>query len=160
MTKAEQTRLLTWRFKLLQRAGASSRNVARTCRHFGISRKSFYKWKKRYEADGEAGLCDRATGTPPWHAVMLTDHDYAIQALVLDRPDEPICVGIAVRSTCRGPDDPDPSSFQEGHDCPAPRGITIADQHAAVTSDALVASDVAQGLEDERLVRIGVAPMI
>jgi hypothetical protein len=37
MTKAEQTRLLTWRFKLLQRAGASPRNVARACRHFGIS---------------------------------------------------------------------------------------------------------------------------
>ena len=59
MTNAEQTRLLTWRFKLLQRAGASSRNVARTCRHFGISRKSFYTWKKRYEAHGQAGLCDR-----------------------------------------------------------------------------------------------------
>ena len=27
MTKAEQTRLLTWRFKLLQRAGESSRRV-------------------------------------------------------------------------------------------------------------------------------------
>jgi transposase InsO family protein len=59
MTKAQQTRLLTWRFKILQRAGASSRNVARTCRHFGISRKTFYKWKKRYDAHGEAGLCDR-----------------------------------------------------------------------------------------------------
>jgi transposase InsO family protein len=59
MTKAEQTRLLTWRFKLLQHAGESSRRVARTCRHFGISRKTFYKWKKRFLAHGEAGLCDR-----------------------------------------------------------------------------------------------------
>jgi transposase InsO family protein len=59
MTKAEQTRLLTWRFKLLQQAGESSRRVARTCRHFGISRKTFYKWKKRFLAHGEAGLCDR-----------------------------------------------------------------------------------------------------
>ena len=59
MTKAEQTRLRTWRFRVLQQAAASSRNVARTCRHFGLSRKAFYKWKKRYEAYGEAGLCDR-----------------------------------------------------------------------------------------------------
>ena len=59
MTKTEQTRLRTWRLKVLQRAAASSRNVARTCRHFGISRKAFYKWKKRFETYGEAGLCDR-----------------------------------------------------------------------------------------------------
>ena len=59
MTKAEQTRLTTWRFKVLQRAGEASRNVARTCRHFGISRQAFYKWKRRYDAYGAAGLCDR-----------------------------------------------------------------------------------------------------
>ena len=33
--------------------------MAWTCRHFGISRKTFYKWKKWYEADGPTGLCDR-----------------------------------------------------------------------------------------------------
>ena len=58
MTKAEQSRLTTWRFKVLQ-AGERSRNVARTCRHFGISRQAFYKWKRRYEQHGEAGLGDR-----------------------------------------------------------------------------------------------------
>lgn len=36
-----------------------SRRVSHTCRHFGISWKTFYKWKKRYEADGPTGLCDR-----------------------------------------------------------------------------------------------------
>jgi transposase len=59
MTKAEQTRLTSWRLKVLQRAAASSRSVARTCRHFGISRRAFYKWKRRYAEHGEAGLCDR-----------------------------------------------------------------------------------------------------
>ena len=59
MTKAEQARLWTWRFKVLQRAGASSRNVARTCRHFGISRQAFYKWKRRFDEFGAAGLYDR-----------------------------------------------------------------------------------------------------
>ena len=52
MTKTEQTRLKTWRLKVLQHAGERSGNVARTCRHFGISRQAFDKWKRRYEAHG------------------------------------------------------------------------------------------------------------
>jgi len=39
---------------------ADDDNVARTCRHFGISRKSFYKWKRRLDEHGQAGLGDRA----------------------------------------------------------------------------------------------------
>jgi transposase-like protein len=45
MTKSEQTRLTHWRLKLLQAAGDAG-NVARTCRHFAISRKTFYKWRR------------------------------------------------------------------------------------------------------------------
>ena len=59
MTKAEQTRRMAWRFKVLQRACERSRNVARTCRHFGISRQAYYRWKRRFEAHGAAGLSDR-----------------------------------------------------------------------------------------------------
>ena len=59
MTKTEQNRVLAWRLKVLREASATPRNVAQTCRHFGLSRKAFYKWKARYEAQGEAGLCDR-----------------------------------------------------------------------------------------------------
>jgi transposase-like protein len=58
MTKAELTRLMAWRWRVLRHAGEEG-NVARTCRRFGISRKSFYKWKRRLEQHGEAGLCDR-----------------------------------------------------------------------------------------------------
>ena len=58
MTKGEQARLMAWRLKVLQQA-ADERNVARVCRRFGISRKSFYKWKRRYAEHGDAGLCDR-----------------------------------------------------------------------------------------------------
>ena len=58
MTKGEQARLTAWRRKVLQEA-ADEQNVARTCRRFGISRKSFYKWKRRHAEHGEAGLCDR-----------------------------------------------------------------------------------------------------
>lgn len=59
MTKGEQTRLTAWRWRILQQA-ADELNVARVCRHFGISRKSFYKWKRRHAEHGAAGLCDRA----------------------------------------------------------------------------------------------------
>lgn len=31
-------------------------NVARACRTFAVPRASFYKWKKAYDAEGEAGL--------------------------------------------------------------------------------------------------------
>ena len=58
MTKGEQARLMAWRSKVLQQA-AGEKNVARVCRRFGISRKSFYKWKRRHAEHGDAGLCDR-----------------------------------------------------------------------------------------------------
>jgi transposase-like protein len=34
-------------------------NVARTCRHFGISRQCYYNWLRAYERRGEAGLVNR-----------------------------------------------------------------------------------------------------
>ena len=72
MTEAEQARRMAWRFKVLQEACERSRNVARTCRHFGISRQAYYRWKRRYDAHGAAGLADRPSrplrspgATPP-----------------------------------------------------------------------------------------------
>lgn len=59
MSKTEQKRLISWRLKILEEAESGVRNVARTCRHFGISRKAFYKWKRRRDNWGDAGLCDR-----------------------------------------------------------------------------------------------------
>ena len=57
MTKGEQARLMAWRLKVFRQA-AAERNVARVCRRFGISRKSFYKWKQRQTAHGDARLAD------------------------------------------------------------------------------------------------------
>jgi transposase InsO family protein len=59
MTKAEQARLVNWRSKFLQHAKATG-NIAQTCRHFGLSRQAYYKWKKRLEEHGDAGLADRS----------------------------------------------------------------------------------------------------
>lgn len=61
MTKAEQTRLWAWRCRVVKEGCSGARHIARTCRHFGISRQAFYRWKRRFDAAGEAGLWDRST---------------------------------------------------------------------------------------------------
>jgi transposase InsO family protein len=50
---------MAWRFKVIQQAAERSRNIARTCRHFGISRQALYRWKRRFDAQGAVGLADR-----------------------------------------------------------------------------------------------------
>jgi putative transposase len=37
-----------------------SQNVARTCRHFGISRQTFYRWRRRYDPQNLATLEERS----------------------------------------------------------------------------------------------------
>jgi hypothetical protein len=49
MNKNEQNRVVAWRLKFLREAAEMPRSVAQTCRHFGLSRKTFYKWKARYK---------------------------------------------------------------------------------------------------------------
>jgi transposase len=39
--------------------GREHKNVSKTCRYFGISRESYYKWKRDYEAMGEKALINR-----------------------------------------------------------------------------------------------------
>ncbi|WGL98932.1 helix-turn-helix domain-containing protein [Arsenophonus sp. aPb] len=33
-----------------------TKNVSKTCRYWGISRDTFYRWKKEYKTQGEVGL--------------------------------------------------------------------------------------------------------
>lgn len=43
------------KLKVFQHASESG-NVAFTCRYFGISRETYYQWKRAYLAHGEQGL--------------------------------------------------------------------------------------------------------
>ena len=80
MTKTEQVRITTWRSKVLQHAAAIG-NVARTCRRFGMSRKSFYKWRRRFLEHGDTGLCDRPRA--PRHSPRATAEDVISKTLYL-----------------------------------------------------------------------------
>lgn len=44
---------------------ATHGNVAKTCRHFGISRETFYQWRRAYNASGERALVNKKPGYQP-----------------------------------------------------------------------------------------------
>ncbi len=81
MSKQEQTRLVRLRSKLLQLAASTSRGVSHACRHFGVSRQLFYKWKKRHEEHGDAGLADRSRR--PLHSPRATPPEVVSKILYL-----------------------------------------------------------------------------
>jgi transposase InsO family protein len=58
MTEVEQQRKIKHRLAVLRHAEEVTGNVAATCRYYGISRPTFYKWLRRFEELGEAGLRD------------------------------------------------------------------------------------------------------
>jgi transposase InsO family protein len=51
---------LAHRLAIFRHAEEVTGNVAKTCRYYGISRQVYYKWRRRYEEDGLAGLSDRS----------------------------------------------------------------------------------------------------
>jgi transposase InsO family protein len=60
MSKIEDDRQVKRRLAILRHAEEVTGNVAMTCRYYGITRQSFYTWKRRYEELGEEGLRDRS----------------------------------------------------------------------------------------------------
>jgi ACT domain-containing protein len=56
-TKRSTEEILS-RYKILMHAKESG-NIAETCREYGLSRKSFYKWKNRYIENGLNGLINK-----------------------------------------------------------------------------------------------------
>jgi len=61
MDDREQQRKVRHRLAVLRHAEEVSGSVAATCRYYGISRQVFYKWRRRFEEEGEAGLRDRSS---------------------------------------------------------------------------------------------------
>ena len=70
MSRADQNRLQWMLFYYF-----NGRSVARTCRHFGISRQTFYRWKRRFHRHDITTLEDRShrphkVRTPTWTAEL------------------------------------------------------------------------------------------
>jgi transposase InsO family protein len=61
MDEREQQRKIRHRLAVLRHAEEVTGNVAATCRYFGISRPTFYKWLGAFEELGEEGLRDRSS---------------------------------------------------------------------------------------------------
>jgi transposase InsO family protein len=61
MDERQQQRRVKHRLSVLRHAEEVSGNVAATCRYYGISRPTFYKWLRSYEELGEDGLRDRSS---------------------------------------------------------------------------------------------------
>lgn len=56
------------------------------CKKYGMSRKWFYKYKKRFERDGLAGLKDRTRCSPIMPHALSLDKKLAIMDYVYDKP--------------------------------------------------------------------------
>jgi transposase InsO family protein len=57
----EQQRKIRHRLAILRHAEEVTGDVSATCRYYGISRPTFYKWLHRFEELGEEGLRDRSS---------------------------------------------------------------------------------------------------
>jgi transposase len=68
-----QDRQAQHRLAVLRNAEEVTGNVARTCRYYGISRPTFYKWLRRYQDEGIVGLRDRSSA--PHHCPHATHAD-------------------------------------------------------------------------------------
>jgi transposase InsO family protein len=71
MTERQQRRLVNHRCAVLQHAAEVTGNVAQTCRYYGISRPTLYKWRNRFQEKGLEGLRDRSSR--PHHSPGATN---------------------------------------------------------------------------------------
>jgi transposase InsO family protein len=60
VSEQELARNARRRLAIIHHAQEVTGNVAKTCRYYGISRNMYYKWFRRYEAEGIEGLRDRS----------------------------------------------------------------------------------------------------
>ena len=69
--------------------------------------------------------------------MSLSEQDHALEALLLDRPNESLRVRIAVRCQERRLNDPHSVLVEERQRGTTPLSIAIADQHATVSQDTV-----------------------
>lgn len=80
MNRQEISRLQKWRLKIIQHSLEVSKNVAKTCRHYGVSRQFYYRWYRRYLEYGEEGLKDRSR-RPKTIRLLKAENESTINAV-------------------------------------------------------------------------------
>lgn len=83
MTERELQRCARHRLAVLRHVEEVSGSVAATCRYYGISRQCYYRWQRRYEAEGLEGLKDRSSA--PHHMPTATEAEVVEKILWLRR---------------------------------------------------------------------------
>lgn len=104
---------MSLRSEFIHLAQLDSANLSELCRRFGISRKTGYKWLKRYQEGGESGLADRSRR--PHHSPKRSSAE--IEAAVVEvRQKHPAWGGRKIKAHLqrKGRDDlPSPSTITE-----------------------------------------------
>lgn len=77
----KETTTMSIRTEFIQQARQDGANISELCRWYGISRKTGYKWLKRYEQNGESGLIDRSRR--PRHSPKQTEAGIEAQVLAV-----------------------------------------------------------------------------
>jgi len=83
MDEREQQRKIRHRLGVLRHAEEVTGDVSATCRYYGISRPTFYKWLHRFEELGEDGLRDRSSR--PHHSPNATQAEIVSKIVYLRR---------------------------------------------------------------------------
>jgi transposase InsO family protein len=83
MDEREQQRKIRHRLGVLRHAEEVTGSVAATCRYYGISRPTFYKWLHRFEELGVEGLRDRSSA--PLHSPNATSSEVVGKIIYLRR---------------------------------------------------------------------------
>lgn len=81
MSEKEIVRLQQWRLGIIRHALEVTKNIAKTCRYYGISRACFYRWYERYQKEGEVGLRDKSRR--PFHSPRATQPEIIAKIVYL-----------------------------------------------------------------------------
>lgn len=55
-----QETIMSRRYEFVQLASAEEANMSALCERVGITRATGYKWRYRYQQEGQQGLCERS----------------------------------------------------------------------------------------------------
>jgi transposase InsO family protein len=135
----KETTTMSQRKAFVEEASKPDRNMSQLCREYQISRKTGYKWLRRYEGEGEQGLEDRSRR--PKHSPRKTTRDVETAVLNL-RKEHPAWGGRKLNARLK----------HLGHEIvPGPSTITaILQRHDCISEEESQKRKAIQRFEKDR----------